>query len=92
MELAVMGVRWKSKNIYQTPLLRKSLARNQKPPTGLSAAQQHRAMGSGAPKTEESANPTQPIAKISSNDKQIERIVIFYKDGRFENFVMNPSN
>lgn len=44
------------------------------------------------PKNEESAKPTQPIAKISSNDEQIERIVIFYKDGRFENFVMNPSN
>lgn len=46
------------------------------------------------PKTEkaqELAKPTNPVATISSGDELIERIVIFYKDGSFKNYAMNPS-
>ena len=42
-------------------------------------------------KSQELAKPTNPVATISSDDELIERIVIFYKDGSFKNYAMNPS-
>ena len=51
----------------------------------------HRSTSTPPTKTEVTAKPTNPLAAISNGDELIERIIIFYKDGSFKNYAMNPS-